>query len=205
VVEGGLLADNGLHAAHAGRELRVFDIQFDIGGELSTMAVRAQIIWTRDGDFAHDAQHWFGAQFLIAGLMAARARDAPLLGRNGELQQLAERCGAGVVQGRSHSHLGRFQIEAACLAALLKDNAQELVYFPRDFLADRFRRFFSWVLGASSSTGRNSQIRSLTSNNWPLSSRKRWYSATSRCALAKLAGEKNVSVTVLPSTFRVKR
>ena len=35
VIERGLLAHDGLHAAHPGRGLRVFDIQFDIGGELA--------------------------------------------------------------------------------------------------------------------------------------------------------------------------
>ena len=42
---------------------------------------------------------------------------------------------------------------------------QQLFYFARDFLLDRFGRFFPWVDGAVSSTGRNAQICSLTSSN----------------------------------------
>lgn len=100
LLERDLLADDGLHAAHTGRELRVFNVQFDIGGELSAVAVRAQVIRARNVGLAHGSEQRFGAQFLIDGRMAARARDAPLLGRrNGELQQLAERPGTGVMEG----------------------------------------------------------------------------------------------------------
>jgi hypothetical protein len=41
VVEGRLLADHCLHPAHSRRGLRVFDIQFDIGGKLALVTVRA--------------------------------------------------------------------------------------------------------------------------------------------------------------------
>ena len=61
VIEGGLLADDRLHAAHSRRELRVFDVQFDIGGELAGMAVRAQVVGTRDFHLAHCGQHRLGA------------------------------------------------------------------------------------------------------------------------------------------------
>jgi hypothetical protein len=70
-----------------------------------------------------------------------------------------------VVHGRAHSHLDGLQIQVPRLTATAKDDAQQLVYFARDFLLDRFSRFFSWVVGEISSTGRNSQICSLTSNN----------------------------------------
>jgi len=106
---------------------------------------------------------------------------------------------------RAHRRLDGFQIETARLATVIEDHAQQLIYFARDFLADRFGRCFSWADSGGSSTGRNRQISSLTSSNWPPSSRNRWYSATSLCALANAAGEEKVSVTVLPSTFRVNR
>jgi hypothetical protein len=109
------------------------------------------------------------------------------------------------MQGRTDRHLQGFQIQTPRLAAGAEGYAQQLVYFARDFVLDRFRRFFSWADGEVSSTGRNSQICSLTSNSCSPSSRKRWHSATSRRALAKLAGEENVSVTVLPFTLRVSR
>ncbi len=61
----------------------------------------------------------------------------------GELQQLAQGGGARPVQGRAHRHLRRFQIEASGLAPILENHPQELIYFARDLLPDRFRRFFS--------------------------------------------------------------
>jgi hypothetical protein len=46
VVERGLLADQGQHAAHGGRKIGVSDIQVEVGGELSVMTVLAQIVGT---------------------------------------------------------------------------------------------------------------------------------------------------------------
>ena len=89
-----------------------------------------------------------------------------MLGRwNRELQQLAERRGAGVVHGRTHGHLGRLHVEMARLAALLEDDAQELAYFARDFLPDGFDRFFSCGVRVSS-IGRKRQTLRFTSTNW---------------------------------------
>jgi hypothetical protein len=94
------------------------------------------------------------------------------------------------MQGRTDRHLQGFQIQTPRFVAGAEGYAQQSFYFARDFVLDRFRRFFSWADGEVPSTGRNWQIRSLTSNSCSPSSRKRWHSATSRCALAKLAGEK---------------
>jgi hypothetical protein len=61
------------------------------------------------------------------------------------------------MHGRAHEHLDRFQIDMPGLAQALEDRAQQLLYFARDFLSDRIRRFFS--SGESdSSTGRARQI-----------------------------------------------
>jgi hypothetical protein len=109
------------------------------------------------------------------------------------------------VHGGTHRRFDCFQIQTPGLAPAAENDAQELIYFARDFLADRFRRFFSCADGTASVTGRSLQICSLTSNSRSPSSRKRWHSVTSRCALAKLAAEENVSVTVFPFTLRVSR
>jgi hypothetical protein len=69
------------------------------------------------------------------------------------------------MHGRANRHLDGFQIEMLCFAAGAEDDAQQLVYFAGDFLLDRFGRFFSWADGGVSSTGRNWQICSLTSNS----------------------------------------
>ena len=98
--------------------------------------------------------------------MAASTRQGPLVGsRRRELQQFAQRGCSGLVHGRAHRHLDGFQIQMPRLAAAAEDDAQELVYFARDFLLDRFGRFFSWADGEFSSTGRSWQICSLTSNS----------------------------------------
>jgi hypothetical protein len=41
VIEGCLLAHHRLHAAYAGREFRILDVQFDIRGNLADAAVYA--------------------------------------------------------------------------------------------------------------------------------------------------------------------
>ena len=50
------------------------------------------------------------------------------------------------------------------LAAIFEDDVQELIYFARDLLTDRFGRFFSSGERVSS-TGRKRQTRSLTSTS----------------------------------------
>jgi len=67
------------------------------------------------------------------------------------------------MHGRTHSRLDGFQIQPSCLAPILENHTKKLLYFARDFSADRFHRFFS--SGDSvSSTGRARQILSLTSS-----------------------------------------
>jgi hypothetical protein len=62
--------------------------------------------------------------------------------RSGKLQQFGQRGGAGMVHGRAHRRLHRFQIKTPGLAPTVEDDAQELIWFACDFQADRFRRFF---------------------------------------------------------------
>jgi hypothetical protein len=141
------------------------------------------------------------------GAPTTRASDSTFFfcSRSGELQHLGQRSGTRTVHGRAHRRLDRFQIQNPGLASATENDTQKLIYFARDFLADRFGRFFSCADSVASVAGRNLQICSLTSRSCSPSSRKRWHSATSRCALVKLAGEESVSVTVLPFTFRVSR
>jgi hypothetical protein len=87
------------------------------------------------------------------------------LAGGGELKQLAQGGGARPVQGRAHGHLRGFQIQAPGLAPLLEDDPQQLIYFARDLLLDRFRRFFSCSVGESSSVGRKRQISALVPTN----------------------------------------
>ena len=110
-----------------------------------------------------------------------------------------------MVPGRTHPHLGRLPIETAPLAALLEEDALELVYFPARLLGGSFPPFF--FRGARGFFLNRSQppdplvdlperaakfAEAVVFGNFAL-------------RLGRLAGEENVSVTVWPSTFRVKR
>ena len=78
-----------------------------------------------------------------SGLGAARTRNGALLvGRGREMQQFGQGCGPGLMHGRAHRHLDGFQIEAPRLAPAVEDDAQQLIYFARDFLTDRSAVFF---------------------------------------------------------------
>ena len=74
-----------------------------------------------------------------------------------------------MVHRRTDRHRDGFQIQPAAVAAIAEDHTQPLIYFPRDFLLDDFRRFFSCGESVSSS-GRARQIFSLTSTKARLSS-----------------------------------
>jgi hypothetical protein len=68
------------------------------------------------------------------------------------------------MHGRPHDHLRGFEVQTPRLATAVGDDAQQLVYFARDFLLDGFRRFF-FSGERVSVTGRARQIFSLTSNS----------------------------------------
>jgi hypothetical protein len=124
--------------------------------------------------------------------------------RRGKLQQLREGCCSGLMHGGTDRRFDGFRVEAADFAAPGEHSLQQLFYFVRDFLVDRCGRFFSSG-DTESSTGRARQIFSLISNNSWLSCRKRWKASTSRWALRSSAAEEKLSLTVFPSTLRVKR
>jgi hypothetical protein len=69
------------------------------------------------------------------------------------------------MHGGTNGRFDGFQIENAGFATAGKDRPQELVYFARDFLAGRFRRFFSCRDKVSAASGRARQIRSFTSSS----------------------------------------
>jgi hypothetical protein len=84
------------------------------------------------------------------------AREGALIGsRHGEAEKFAQRCCAGLVQGRAYSHLDGLQIQSPRPSAIVEDDVQQLVYFVCDLLADGFRRFFSSGESTSGSEGRN--------------------------------------------------
>jgi hypothetical protein len=98
-------------------------------------------------------------------LVTTSTRDGPLGGGwFGEAQQPGQHYRPSLMHHRPHDHLGGFQVQVPRLAAPIENDAQQLVYFARDFLLDGFGRFFS--SGDSVSVaGRARQIFSLTSNN----------------------------------------
>ncbi len=88
VIERGLLAHQSLHAAHPGRKLCIFDVQFDIHRKLAEMTLGAQVVGAGNAHRTYDRQGGFGADFLVLGVMATAARQLTLITRRGfELQQ----------------------------------------------------------------------------------------------------------------------
>jgi hypothetical protein len=83
--------------------------------------------------------------------------------RGGELQQLGQHSRSGVVHGRAYDHLHGLHLATPSLAKATTENAQQLVYFARDFLLDCFIRFFSSGESTSGSDGRIWQICALIS------------------------------------------
>jgi hypothetical protein len=73
-----------------------------------------------------------------------------------------------MVHGRSDRGFDRFQIVPAIVVALLKNNAQQPVYFAGDLALDRFGRFFSCDVCSACSTGRKWQIFRFTSTKPPV-------------------------------------
>jgi hypothetical protein len=144
MIEGGLLTNQSLHAAYARRELRALNIQFEIGWELAGMTMRAQIVGTRNLHLTHGRQHRLGPSFAIMSLLAARAgKSALFVGRAWEAQQFGQRGCARAMHRRAHRHFDSLQVEPPRVAPATENDTQQLIYFVRDFLADRLRRFFS--------------------------------------------------------------
>ena len=57
LIEGGRLAHQRLHASHPGREFRIDDVQFDIGGALAEVTVRTPIVGAGDFHRPHGGQY----------------------------------------------------------------------------------------------------------------------------------------------------
>jgi hypothetical protein len=171
VIEGRLLAYDRLHATHARRKLRIFDVQPSIDRELAAMAARAQLVGTRHFHRAQRREHGPGSQLVVVREVAASTRNRPLVGCRGwELQKFGEGGSPRPMQGRAHRHFHGLQIDAAVFAPLSKEATQELVYFPRHLLMDRSSRFFSSAVHVpASSTGRRRQIFSFTAISSALS------------------------------------
>jgi len=163
MIERSLLTHQSVHAAHARRKLRILNVQFDIGRELAGMALRAQIVGPPYFHLAHRRENRLGTQLPVMSLVAARARDGAVAGsRSWELQELGHGCCARLVHSGTHSHFDGLQVQTSRFAATGEDRAQELLYLVRDFLTDRFGRFFSCGERVSW-TGRARQISAFTS------------------------------------------
>ena len=79
MIEACLLTHHSQHAAHAWRELRLLEVQFNVGGELAIMTVRAQVIRARHFYLAEHAQERLGAHLPVNGPLAARTRKNALV------------------------------------------------------------------------------------------------------------------------------
>jgi len=93
-----------------------------------------------------------------------------LWSRGGELQQLGQCGGPGLMHGGAHQHLDGFQIDMARLAPFREDTGNQCVDFARNFLMDLSRVFFSASVqpSGSAAAGRSWQIFSFTATSWAL-------------------------------------
>ena len=81
---------------------------------------------------------------MVFSLLAAPARNGPLArGWNWKLATSRQALQPGLVQGRAQRPLDRFQIQPPGFVLFAEDATEKPVHFPRDFLMDRNRRFFS--------------------------------------------------------------
>jgi hypothetical protein len=147
VMEGRRLAHHGLHAAYSRGEVCVFYVQYLIGGKLPFMAVVTQIPWTVHPCPTHHREHGPGTQFPIARLMSASAGQlTPIRRRRLELQQFPQSAGPGPMESGPQGALDGLQVGASAVATVGEKAAQQLIYFPRDFLMDCSSRFFSCMV-----------------------------------------------------------
>ena len=87
LLKGSLLTDECLHAAHAGRERGVNNVELGVGGKLALLTMRTQIIGACGYDLAEYGENGLRAQLAIACQLAAPTGNRALL-RHGEAQQL---------------------------------------------------------------------------------------------------------------------
>jgi hypothetical protein len=81
---------------------------------------------------------------LVLCLMTTTAGQITLIRCRGvELQQFVQGYGSSLMKGGPQGALDGFQIGSSAVAPLGEDAAQQLIYFPRNFLMDCSSRFFS--------------------------------------------------------------
>ncbi len=126
LIEGRFRPHQRQHAAYAGRQIRLVDVQSGIGGELPVVAVRAEIPGAQELDLAHCGEYMPVAHLAVARPLTAEAGNLPLI-RAGRFasKQLAQRDSPGLVHGSSHRHLDRFQVQLSGFSTVLKDDAKQ--------------------------------------------------------------------------------
>ncbi len=81
LIERRRLAHQRLHAAHAGGERGVVDVEFGVGGKAAHVAVRAAVVGASDLAPTQRGEQRLGAKLLVVELVAARTSQAALFGR----------------------------------------------------------------------------------------------------------------------------
>jgi len=126
------------------------------------MATRAQIVGPIVDHGPEHGQDLFRTRLVVSRLLSAAAGDLRVVRRR-HAQQPMHGHRPGMVHSIPQQQLDGLQIDRAGLMPTAEDDLNDAAYFLGDFLLDRFRRFFSCAVKVSS-TGRNLQIFSLTSN-----------------------------------------
>ena len=128
---------------------------------MAPMTVRADIIRTLDRERANHADN-----LLTAHGMESRVLSTTTGHIGGEasrrVEQILEHHRTQLVCRCTSSNFDRLPIKLTALTQTLEDYLQQCGYFLRNFMLDRFRRFFSCG-DNDSDTGRARQIFSFTS------------------------------------------
>ena len=169
LLEARLAAHHRHHAPHARRTGHALHVQFTVARTAAAMAVRAHIVGPLDRDRPQHRQHLLGSQLVKPRRLAAFTRHREFA-PGGTAQQTLQHFRAEWMARGAGGHFDRFQVELTALAQAGEDDLQQRGYFPRPLALDRFGRFFSCSVSASS-TGRARQIFSLTASSSRLSSR----------------------------------
>ena len=121
-------ADGRQHAPHSRREVRLIDIQFNVGRKLSRVAGGTQVIGSVNMGPAHHGEYWARTHSFISGDSTARARNGAMLVIGwGEAQQFGDGVSASLMDRAANRHLRRLQIQLAGLVPV-SENPLHLLF-----------------------------------------------------------------------------
>lgn len=123
--KGRVASDGCQHAAYAWREIRLVDVELNVGGELSLVALRTEIVWTVDPCPTDSREYRAGTHSYVLGRMTTITGQASMVSVRGiKSQQLGDRIGTGLMDRGANRHLHSLQIQLAGAMAIGKDSVK---------------------------------------------------------------------------------